>query len=158
MSTNTAVPTDKDFEAPVETTLDLPPLAVLRVGDKADFVLEEVSITKDDEDEDRYYFRGRLLSTLSCETKAKGEEAYSEVTFTVGDSISLPGSGSLNYQLARITNKRNGVALNEKKVGWTGIEGDRFIVERLKDDKMAKGRHKGKMVKAFKVLHAIPKK
>lgn len=158
MTTKVAAPLATDFEAPVETTLDLPPLAILRIGDKADFVLNEVSITKDDEDKDRIYYRGTLLAALTCETKAKGEVAYREVTFKAGEMISLPGSGSLDYNLARIANKRNGVALNEKKVNFSGIEGDRFIIERLVDDKMAKGRHKGKMVKTYKVSHAAAKK
>lgn len=154
--TATAAPKASDFETPVVQTLDLPPLAILRIGDKVDFVMQETALVKD-EDETRLYFRALLLADVSCQTKGKGEEDYKDITFKAGEMVTVPGSGSLDYQLARIANKKAGIELNAKEPKWAVLNGDRFVIERLEDDKMSKGRHKGKPVKTYSVAHAAKK-
>jgi hypothetical protein len=157
MTTKNAAPALDQFESPVEATTQLPPLAILEIGDIADLVLNEVSITLDDEQKPRTYYRGVLLAELTCKTKGKDETEYRKVTFGAGEEISLPGSGGLDYTMKRIALKKAGSPLNSKDVSWNIVQGDRFIVERKADDKMGKGRHKGKMVKAFTVQHAAAK-
>jgi hypothetical protein len=151
----------KDFETPVEQTMDLPPLAILRIGDKAKFVLGEVAVVKDGT-ETRLYYRGTLLEALECQTKEKGAEDYMDITYDSGFEVTIPGSGSLDYNLARIANKKAGEAVNVKAdettgKTWASIKGDLFIIERLGDDKLSKGKHKGKAVKTYKVEYAAKK-
>jgi len=153
---NNAVLDAANFEEPVEQTLDLPPLAILRIEDLADFVLNEVAVVKDGTDV-RLYYRGSLLSNLECQTKEKGSEKYDEVTFEKGSEITIPGAGSLDYQMARIANKKSGAEMGADPK-WAVLYGDRFIITRLADDKMKEGKHKGKPVKTFTISHATPKK
>lgn len=148
------LPSIKDFETPVKQTLDLPPLAILRVGDIATFVMGEVAQVKDDDNEVRLYYRAQLLKGLECETKEKGATDYNVREFKAGEIVTIPGSGSLDYQMARIANRRAGVEINASPVKWSSFTGDLFIVTRTPDEKMSKGRHKGKAVKAYTVEHA----
>lgn len=160
MSTATAkMPSAAQFEEPVESTNNLPPLAILGVGDIADFAMREVAIVVDEENpkDRRVYYRGILLKALECTTKLKGAEEYTDVSFEAGTEVTIPGSGSLDYTLGRIANKEAGASLNNKDIKWSAIEGHRFIVERLEDDKLKEGKHKGKPVKTYKVMHSRPK-
>jgi len=145
-----------EFETPVEQTLDLPPLAILRINDKVDFVLKETAVIGTGEDQ-RIYYRGVLLADLDCETKEKGAEKYELISFKKGDEVTVPGAGSLDYQMARIANKKSGSELDATPK-WAVLSGDRFIVERLEDDKMKDGKHKGKKVKTFAISYAPRKK
>jgi len=155
---NATMPSQADFETPVEQTLELPPLAIHRVGDKADFVLQETAIVKDDDGEDRIYYRALLLADFKCQTKEKGSDDYEDITFKAGKVVTIPASGGLIYQMGRLANKKAGVELNNENPKWAVLVGDRFIIERLADEKMAKGKHKGKAVKTFKLSHAPRKK
>lgn len=154
MNTENAVPASSDFGTLTEQTTQLPPLAILRIGDKADFRLDEVSVSLDEDNKPRTYYRGTLLDELICQTKGKEDKDYREETFSAGESVSIPGSGGLDYSMRRIALKQAGSPLNSKEVSWTVVQGDRFVIEREADDKMAKGKHKGKAVKVFKVSHA----
>jgi hypothetical protein len=160
MSGKNAVPAEQEFETPVDRSQTLPPLAILQVGNTIDFVLREVNEVEDEDNtkKPRIFYRAQLLKELVCETRKKGAEETEEVTFAAGDMVSLPGSGSLDYTMARIAKVKAKVALDSKSTPWEAVYNDRFIVTRKEDEVLEKGKHAGKPVKAFKVEHAQAKK
>lgn len=154
-----AVPAEEQFETPVDRSQTLPPLAILAVSDSIDFVLREVNEVEDEDNpkKPRIFYRAQLLKDLTCQTRKKGEDATEEKTFTAGEMVSLPGSGSLDYTMGRIAKTKAKVALDSKTTPWESVYGDRFIVTRKDDEVLSKGKHEGKPVKAYKVEHAAKK-
>jgi len=133
----------------------LPPLAILRVGDKLEGVMTEVNLVEDEEKPGKYrnFYRFNLTAELVCEDK-DGKE----VTFKTGDSISLPGSGGLDYAIGKKALVIKGLPSSEKNIPWTALTGHWFAVIRKDDEEMTRGKHKGKPVKCYNLVHAAPKK
>ena len=146
---------EEGFEPLQDKTQKLPPLLILEVGSSARFILNDVNEVVDD-GEQRTYYRGVLkLDTVGL-TKEKGETEYHKQQFKAGDQISLPGSGGLDFNMAKIA-KLKARTPSVKEAPWGVLFGDLFVVSRQPDEIMSKGKHKGKPVKVYTVQHAAKK-
>ena len=144
-------------------TASLPPMLLLEVDGTMRGVLQEVSEVVDEEEEVRIYYRFCLTAKAAGTTRKvglDGKKAYVAVEFPDTAVISLPGTGGLDYTMARIARKSAGGDLKAEHTPWAALTGDLFVITRTEDGEMSKGKHKGKPVKNFTVQHgrAISKK
>jgi hypothetical protein len=138
-----------------EASQALPPLAILRVGDSIEGVLKETNLVEDDEKPGKFRNFYRIQLSKDCTAMDK-EDAERE--FENGGLVSCPGSGGLDYSIGKLALKTAGKPSTETKVPWEVLNGHWFRIGRKADEKMTRGKHKDKPVKAYTIVHAAPKK
>lgn len=121
-----------------EATTQLPPLLIPEIGKSIEGTLSRVDV---DEKEERTFYR--LLLTADAEGLDSEKE---DVSFKAGTLVSVPGSGSLDYQMSCIMKDLGGARLSD-------LCGHTFRITRGEDDKMKEGKWKGKPVKSFRVQY-----
>jgi len=155
MTTQTAVKPSQQFDDLEDESQTLPPMCALEVGDISRGILKAVAIVPDEEREGKFrnFYRIELLD------KAMGINTDKERTeYEAGAIVSVPGSGGLDYQMGALARKVAGQEADADKPKWSALYGHLIRFERKADEKMTKGRYKGKLVKCFAVGHAAPKK
>lgn len=131
MTNETETRPDTEWKTPSGT---LPPLLIPVVDKPIEGVLEKIDR---DEEDDRTFYRMRLTA------KAEGWNTDKEdVSHEAGELVSVPGSGGLDWRIKSI----------KEEIGES-LEGHPIRIKRLEDDKMKKGKFKGKPVKVFDVKY-----
>jgi len=159
MTTQTAAKTEAKAAAQFGEIQDesqsLPPMLALEAGDIVKGILKAVAIVADEDREGkfRFFYRMELLEN------AEGVNTDKERTeYEAGAIVSVPGSGGLDYQMSVLARKVAGQDDESAKPKWSALYGHLIVLERKADEKMTKGKYKGKPVKCFSVGHAAPVK
>lgn len=140
---------------------NLPPLCAPIQDQSIVGVIESIDVD-DSGDRRRYFYR----VTLDESTKGIMNADKDEETYEAGTLVSVPGSGSLDYQMKVIALKIEGKIpenagptaiselmddLDEDDIKMALLVGHRVKILRGEDDKMPAGKWKGKTVKTFQV-------
>lgn len=161
----TNAPNDKKWKSPQQG--NLPPLCILiEDGDPCVGKLVDVTLIPGGKKErDRFFYRVMLTEPLKAMDKTK-----TEVEFEAGKIISIPGSGSLDYQMAICAAMVKGdlaenASFTDMGEYWDGIEEEKVkeLLDHLKDhevkiargedETMKEGKYKNKPVKRFSVAY-----
>lgn len=133
------------------TENDLPPLMILDVSQFMFGELTRVDTNKDENGKYRTWYRFKLTKDAEALNVDKDEE-----TFKLGEIITIPGSGSLDYAMLAYVNRVNGVEPESfdpetMTPKWSSLYGREFRIERREDGTLKKGKFAGKKVKQYDV-------
>lgn len=159
------MPTETKEKQYKKATGNLPPLALLEVGEhlsgeivSVDTHTEEVSEKVKGKmvkrEKVRIFYRIKLDEGCTVHAGSKKAKTYGPVTYGSGDIVSLPGAGALDSTLSRIANEMSGVPA-DAETDFKVLSGVSVIIKRLPDSIMKNGQFQGNPVRTFDVQYAV---
>lgn len=151
------MPKTKDQREWKQVTGGLPPMLILGIAEKAEGQIVQVDEVESKDKkgkvvEDRKYYRVMLEGDASGMNAAK-----QQVTYKSGQIITIPGSGFLDSALENVVRESQKKSKDDE-INIQDLVGFFIQVERKPDEKIQKGRWKGKTAKMYHVAYAPAEK
>lgn len=148
---------------------NLPPLALLEVGESIKGTIRDVNIIKTrmkqkikgkavESEKIRMFYRVELDSSANIHGGQKmADGKYEQKIFEQGQVVSLPGTGALDSTFRKIALEKMGVAEDDGEMDpdWDTLKGVYVEIQREPDQKMKKGEHEGNKVKVYDVQYSL---